>query len=94
MLSMMHFGITCAGTEMHRYKWFAAYIGLDWSDKKHDFYVQIGDVETRYYCVIEHKPEANEQYLHNLHNEVKVNIAVCLSLIKPLLCMPSRSIHL
>ncbi|MBT1451180.1 hypothetical protein KJ365_09845 [Glaciecola sp. XM2] len=55
---------------------FAAYIGLDWADKKHDLCVQVGDVDARNYYVIEHTPEAIEQYLLNLHKRVKGNIAV------------------
>jgi len=61
---------------------YAAYVGLDWADKKHDVCVQIGDDEKRTYHVIEHNPEAIEQWLVDLHNQVKGNIAIVLELNK------------
>lgn len=61
---------------------FAAFVGLDWADKKHDVCVQEGDVEQRKCHVIEHTPEAIEQWLVELHKRVKGNIAVVLELNK------------
>ncbi|MFQ3249150.1 MAG: hypothetical protein ACI9O6_000954 [Glaciecola sp.] len=61
---------------------FAAYIGLDWADKKHDLCMQVGDVDERNYYVIAHTPEAIEQYLFDLHKQVKGNIAIVLELNK------------
>jgi hypothetical protein len=61
---------------------FAAYVGLDWADKKHDVCVQVGEVDERHYYVIEHTPEAIEQWLVDLHKQVKGNIAVVLELNK------------
>ena len=61
---------------------YAAYVGLDWAEKKHDVCVQIGNDEKRTYNVIEHNPEAIEQWLVDLHNQVKGNIAVVLELNK------------
>jgi hypothetical protein len=40
---------------------FAAYVGLDWADKKHDVCVQIGEADERNCYVIEHSPEAIEK---------------------------------
>ncbi|MEE4243986.1 MAG: IS110 family transposase [Kangiellaceae bacterium] len=57
---------------------FAACIGLDWADKKHDVCVQVRGIEKREYHVIEHSPEAIEQWLQSLHQRVKGNIAVVL----------------
>ncbi len=57
---------------------FAVCVGLDWADKKHDVCVQIKDVEKREYHVIQHSPEAIEQWLFDLHKRVKGNIAVVL----------------
>ncbi|MGO4894358.1 IS110 family transposase [Flavobacterium sp. W21_SRS_FM6] len=61
---------------------FAAFVGLDWADKKHDVCVQEGNFEQRKCHVIEHKPEAIEQWLAELHKKVKGNIAVVLELNK------------
>ena len=61
---------------------FAAYVGLDWADKKHDVCVQVGEADERHYYVIEHTPEAIEQWLVDLHKQVKGNIAVVLELNK------------
>lgn len=61
---------------------FAAFVGLDWADKKHDVCVQEGDAEQRKCHVIEHTPEAIEQWLVELHKRVKGNIAVVLELNK------------
>jgi hypothetical protein len=46
---------------------FAAYVGLDWADKKHDLGVQIGEADERNYHVIEHSPEAIEKWIVDLH---------------------------
>jgi hypothetical protein len=42
---------------------FTAYVALDMVDKKHDVCVQVGEVDERHYYVIEHTPEALEQWL-------------------------------
>ena len=61
---------------------FAAYVGLDWADKKHDVCVQIGEADERNYYVIEHSPEAIEKWIVDLHKQVKGNVAVVLELNK------------
>jgi len=61
---------------------FAAFVGLDWADKKHDVCVQIKSVDKREYHVIQHSPEAIEQWLFALHKRVKGNIAVVLETSK------------
>ena len=50
---------------------FTAYVGLDWADKKHDVRVQIGEADERNYYVIKHSPEAIEQWIVDLHKQVK-----------------------
>ena len=61
---------------------FAAFVGLDWADKKHDICVQIGDDCGRTFDVISHSPEAIEQWLEALHQQVSGNIAVAVELNK------------
>jgi len=41
---------------------FAAHVGLDWADKKHDVCVQLKDGE-RVFHMIEHTPEALDIWL-------------------------------
>lgn len=47
---------------------FAAHIGLDWADKKHDVCVQFNNGE-RVFHVIEHTPEALDTWLKALHKK-------------------------
>jgi hypothetical protein len=49
---------------------FAAHVGLDWADKKHDVCVQFKNGE-RTFHVIEHTPEALDVWLTELHQKVK-----------------------
>jgi len=54
---------------------FAAHVGLDWADKKHDVCVQFKNGE-RTFHVIEHTPEALDIWLNALHKQVKSLFAV------------------
>ena len=60
---------------------FAAHIGLDWTDKKHDVCVQFKNDE-RIFHVIKHAPEALDTCLNELHQKVKGRIAITLELKK------------
>ncbi len=60
---------------------FAAHVGLDWADKKHDVCVQFKNGE-RTFHVINHTPEALDTWLNELHLKVKGRIAVALELKK------------
>ncbi|WP_420804415.1 IS110 family transposase, partial [Yersinia ruckeri] len=60
---------------------FAAHVGLDWADKKHDVCVQFKNGE-RIFHVIEHTPEALDIWLNELHQKVKGRIAIALELKK------------
>ncbi|CNC47974.1 Transposase [Yersinia enterocolitica] len=60
---------------------FAAHVGLDWSDKKHDVCVQFKNGE-RVFHVIEHTAEALDVWLTELHQKVKGRIAIALELKK------------
>jgi transposase len=45
---------------------FAAWIGLDWADGKHDVCLQAAGQSRRELCVIEHSPEAIDEWVHGL----------------------------
>lgn len=60
---------------------FAAYVGLDWADKKHDVCVQFKNGD-RIFHVIEHTPEALDIWLNELHQRVKGRIAIAVELKK------------
>jgi len=60
---------------------FAAHVGLDWADKKHDVCVQFKNGE-RVFHVIEHTAEALDVWLTELHQKVKGKIAIALELKK------------
>ena len=59
---------------------FAAFIGIDWADRKHDICLQVpgADVEA---SVVEHRPKAIEEWAHKLRERFAgQRIAVCLEL--------------
>lgn len=58
---------------------FAAHVGLDWADKKHDVCIQFTNGERRFQ-VIEHTPEALDTWLKAIHKEAKGMIAVAVEL--------------
>ena len=60
---------------------FAAHVGLDWADKKHNVCVQFKNGE-RIFQVVEHTPEALDIWLNELHQKVKGRIAIALELKK------------
>ncbi|EJH7538713.1 transposase, partial [Salmonella enterica] len=60
---------------------FAAHVGLDWADKKHDVCVQFKNGD-RIFHVIEHTPEALDIWLNELHQRVKGRIAIAIELKK------------
>ena len=37
---------------------FAAFIGIDWADAKHDICLQVANTEKREFAVLPHRPEA------------------------------------
>lgn len=60
---------------------FAAHVGLDWADKKHDVCVQFKNGE-RVFHVIKHTAEALDVWLTELHQKVKGRIAIAVELKK------------
>ena len=60
---------------------FAAFIGIDWADKKHDVCLAVPDSKTRERSVIEHRPAAIKGWALELRKRFGgAPIAVCLEL--------------
>jgi transposase len=60
---------------------FAAFIGLDWADKKHDVCLSVAGVNKRERSVIEHKPAAVRVWAEKLRERFGgAPVAVCLEL--------------
>ena len=45
---------------------YAAFIGIDWADKKHDICLQVAGVEKRERLVLEHRPRAVQAWAEQL----------------------------
>ena len=41
---------------------FAALVGIDWADRKHDICLQVADTGEREFSVLEHGPEAIDEW--------------------------------
>jgi len=62
---------------------FAAFIGLDWADAKHDICLQAAGAERRECLVLEHRPEAIDAWVQTLRTRFHGQpVAVCLALNK------------
>jgi transposase len=62
---------------------FAAFVGLDWADAKHDVCVQAAGTERREFVVLEHRPEAIDAWVCTLRTRFNGQpVAVCLELNK------------
>jgi hypothetical protein len=62
---------------------FAAFIGLDWADAKHDICLQAAGAEKREFLVLEHRPEAIDAWGQTLRTRFNGQpLAVCLALNK------------
>ena len=60
---------------------FAAKIGLDWADKKHDICLQVQDSKDLEYGVIKHTPESIEEWALSLQERFNNRpVAICLEL--------------
>src|SRR5215510_149627 len=58
---------------------FAAFVGLDWADAKHDICLQAAGTERREFLVLEHRPEAIDAWVQTLRTRFTGQpIAVCL----------------
>ncbi len=62
---------------------FAAFIGIDWADTKHDICLQAAGCETREFSVLAHKPESIDEWARGLRQRFPGRpIAICLELSK------------
>jgi transposase len=61
---------------------YAAYVGVDWADSKHDFCLQAADSERREPGVLAHTPEAIVDWASALRRRFSGPIAVCLEIAK------------
>jgi len=62
---------------------FAAYIGIDWADKKHDLCLQVAATGAREKSVLEHNPKALHAWAEGLRKRFGgAPVAVCVELTK------------
>jgi len=62
---------------------FAAYVGIDWADRKHDVCLQASGEKRRESSVLPHRPEAIAQWAEGLRQRFGGQpIAVCLEIAK------------
>jgi transposase len=62
---------------------FAAFVGIDWADRKHDVCVQAADSSKRELSVLPHRPEAIARWAEGLRQRFAGRpIAVCLEISK------------
>ena len=62
---------------------FAALVGLDWADAKHDVCLQAAGAERREFLILEHSPEAIDAWVQTLRTRFHGQpVAVCLELNK------------
>jgi hypothetical protein len=61
---------------------YTAYVGIDWADRKHDVCLRAATNDTLEYGVLEHTPEAIEQWANTLHKRFGGPIAICLETTK------------
>ena len=63
----------------HALEAFAAFVGLDWADAKHDICLQAAGTERREFLVLEHRPEAIDAWVQTLRTRFNGQpVAVCL----------------
>lgn len=56
----------------------AAYIGIDWSDRKHDICLYDVEQQTHEFCIIEHRPETINEWVEGLRKRYGGSrIAIC-----------------
>ena len=62
---------------------FAAFVGIDWANAKHDICVQAAGSDEREFIVLPHRPESIAQWAMQLRERfAELPIAVCLELSK------------
>ena len=63
-------------------KYFTAYIGIDWADRKHDMCIQSNKTGIREFDQIPHQPDELDQWAHSLMRRFGAPMAVALELSK------------
>jgi len=62
---------------------FAAFVGIDWSDTKHDICLQAANSEEREFAVVPHRPAAIDAWASAMRQRFAGRpVAVCLELAK------------
>jgi hypothetical protein len=62
---------------------FAALVGIDWADRKHDICLQVADTGEREFSVLEHGPEAIGEWANALRVRFSNQpVAVCLERVR------------
>lgn len=62
---------------------YAAYIGIDWADQKHDICLQAAHADTQEFSVLAHRPDTIEAWALSLKQRFQGQpIAVCLEITK------------
>src|SRR5437870_8196272 len=62
---------------------FAAFVGIDWADRKHDICLQVANTDPREFAVLAHRPDAFDQWASSLRERFQGRpVAVCLELAK------------
>ena len=62
---------------------FAAFVGIDWADTKHDICLQVANHEKREFAILPHRPEAIEEWAGALRQRFAGRpVAVSLELAK------------
>ena len=62
---------------------YAAFVGIDWADRKHDVCLKVAGSEKHEHSVIAHRPEAIEQWASGLRERFAGRpIAVCLEIAR------------
>ena len=61
---------------------YAAYVGIDWADTKHDICIQAADSEDREFDCIQHKPDKIEEWALATHKRFGGPIAIAVELSK------------
>lgn len=62
---------------------YAAFVGIDWADQKHDICLAAAGSDAHEHSVIAHRPEAIERWAHGLRERFAGHpIAVCLEIAR------------
>ena len=62
---------------------YAAFVGIDWADRKHDVCLQAAGSSKREFCELAHRPESIAQWAQTLRQRFAGQpVAVCVELSK------------